>query len=182
MGITSVPLTFSALYCLVNPKACFGSCPTVYVKENGQYQFCSELFSYSISPYMEADDLDLLIGNLDQTKNPLDIRITNEALETHYINEMRLIQVTHPKNTAVYPTSSNQLLLFDEFHPPEEAKNSQGADVLSQIVKNDQVGYRSPDDLILELKKGPYSDFLDLKVKVPPSIQNVKLLLKSAER
>jgi len=178
MGITAIPLTFLAVYCLINPKACFGSCPTVYVKENGQYQFCSELFSYSISPYMEADDLDLLIGNLDQTKNPLDIRITNEALETHFINEMRLIQVTHPKNTAVYPTPDNQLLLFDEFHPPEEAKNSQGADVLSQIVKNDQVGYRSPDELVLELKKGIYFDFLDLKVKVPPSIPSVKLLLK----
>lgn len=178
LGITALPLTVTALYCLVNPKACFGSCPTVYVKENGQYRFCSELFSYSISPYMEADDLDLLIGNLDPTPEFLDVRITNEALETHFINEMELIRVTHPKNTAVFPTPDNQLLLFSEFNPPEEAKNSKDADVRSQIAKNDQVGYRSPEDLVLELKNGAYFDFLDLKMKVPPSISQAKLLLK----
>jgi len=178
MGITAVPLTILAAYCLVNPKACFGSCPTVYVRENDQYQFCSELFSYSVSPFMEADDLDLLIGNLDKTKDPLDIRITNEALETHFINEMKLVQVIHPKNTAVYPTSSNQMILFNEFHTPVEAKNSQGVDVLSRIEKNDQVGYRSPEELVLELKKGAYFDFLDLKMKIPPSTPRINLLLK----
>lgn len=177
-GVSSVPLTFFALYCLADPKACFGSCPTVYIKENDQYLFCSELFSYSISPHMEADDLDLLAGSINRIETPLDIRITNEALETHFINKMRLIQVTHPKNTAVYPTPDNQLLLFNEFHPPQEAQNSQGLNVLSQIIKDDEIGYRSPDDLVLKLKEGAHFDFLDMKVKVPSSTSNIKLLLK----
>jgi hypothetical protein len=86
MGLTAPPLTILAVYCLADPKACFGSCPTVYVRENNQYEFTSELFSYCISPYMEANDLDLLIGNLDKAKESVEIRVTNEALETHFIN------------------------------------------------------------------------------------------------
>lgn len=179
MDITALPLTFSAIYCLICPKCCFGSCPTVYIRDNGQYLFCSELFSYSISPYMEADDLDLLVSDYSRKGEPLDVRVTNEALETHYINEMTLLQVTHPKNTAVYPTSDNRLLLYRELRSPDEAKNSQGDDVLAQVAKTDQLGYRSPEHLVGELKNGPYFDHIDLRFRVPPSTSRINLLLKA---
>jgi len=179
MAITALPLFSSSLYCLACPKCCFGSCPTVYVKENGQYFFCSELFSYSISPYMEAHDLDLLVSDYSRKGELLEVRVTNEALETHHINEMKILQVTHPRNTAVYSTSDNRLLLFKELRSPDEARSSLGDDVLVQVAKADQLGYRSPESLVAGLKNGPCFDHIDLRFNVPFSSTRINLLLKA---
>jgi hypothetical protein len=49
-----------SVFCLVNPKACFGSCPTFYASDGDSLQLQAEGFSTSVSPSLEKNDVDML--------------------------------------------------------------------------------------------------------------------------
>ncbi len=47
--------------CIMNPKACFGSCPTFYINEPDNFHYAAaEGFSNAIAPSMEYEDIDCL--------------------------------------------------------------------------------------------------------------------------
>ncbi len=48
------------IYCITNPKACFGSCPTYYADVDGEPMLQAEGFSASVAPALERDDIDAL--------------------------------------------------------------------------------------------------------------------------
>jgi hypothetical protein len=178
LDLTAPPLIASSIYCLVCPKCCFGSCPTVYVKENDEYQLTAELFSFSVGRLMEADDIDLVADHVGSLSGPFEVRVTNEALETHAINYLQPLAVIHPPQTSVYPDSNNQLLVFRKFLSPSRASNSLGEDVLDTIARADEKIYRSPLELVEQMTTGPAFDHLDLSIKVPPATASVNLLLR----
>ena len=92
--IVGVPLSLVGLYCISNPKACFGSCPTFYTFNNDKWELVAEGFSSSILPAFEKQDIDMLYRTTNDTNN-LQIKLTNEALETH-INQRSTGDACHP--------------------------------------------------------------------------------------
>lgn len=164
-------------YCVACPKCCFGSCPTVYTYDNGKASLETELFSSSISRMLENEDLDLL-----KQKIPDDgiykLKITNEALETHYINKFNLILAEHPSGTSVYPDINGKLTLFRNPVSVKSAYNSAGEDVLNKISCEDTMIYRSGTELVNNLKYGPKSDWIDITADVPDGKCNAKLLVR----
>ncbi len=89
------------IYCVSNPKACFGSCPTFYVDENAPLQAVNaEGFSSSIAPALEKRDLDALQYSTSDTHFSLSMR--NEALETHVVNQLVLHAVPKKKDEHVF--------------------------------------------------------------------------------
>ena len=50
--MTGVSLAVTT-FCIINPKACFGSCPTFYVCEGNDYKLQAEGFSSSVAPSLE---------------------------------------------------------------------------------------------------------------------------------
>ena len=61
LTVLSVASAGMTVYCIANPKACFGSCPTFYAQdEAGQPMMMAEGFSASVSPTLEDTDLDAL--------------------------------------------------------------------------------------------------------------------------
>lgn len=93
--ISGISLLGSAI-CLTNPKACFGSCPTFYIDYNGEQHLQAEGFSSSISPSLEATDVDALYHAKPSGKI-FRIEMKNEALETHSVRHVNLLLV--PKST-----------------------------------------------------------------------------------
>jgi len=178
LNVSAVPLVFSSLYCLSCPKCCFGSCPTVYTEDGGEFKLAAELFSFSVGRLAESDDLDFLAGSAGPPGRPFEMRLTNEALESHRINWLRPLAVVHPLGTRVFPDSNNRLVLFRRFLPPLEARNSLGEDVLPAVAEADDRACRSPQSLVERLKEGPFFDHLDVKLKIPPGASSVKLLLR----
>ncbi len=87
--------------CAVNPKACFGSCPTFYVTDGGREALQAEGFSTSVARAFEADDLDDL-----PLARPVDGAVTlamrNEALETHVTRRVSLLAVDSPAGSRAY--------------------------------------------------------------------------------
>ena len=91
LAFTAPPLTFLGIYCIACPKCCFGSCPTIYTYDGKDYNLEAELFSECISKQLEESDIDLLRQKI--INNSFKLKITNEALETHYINKFEVLHL-----------------------------------------------------------------------------------------
>lgn len=101
-GITGI----MAGICITNPKACFGSCPTFYIKNSSGYHLRAEGFSSSISPSLEATDLDALFIESEPGAK-FSIEMKNEALETHVIRSVNLLAVPKSTDSRVFKDSQN---------------------------------------------------------------------------
>ena len=150
LGLHGSILTPVAIYCTECPKCCFGSCPTIYVNQGNEQVLKAELFSYSISKYQQEMDLDLLYQGI-KNSGQYGIRVTNEALETHYIDFLNIQAVEHPNGTKVYPTSDCNFVITRRLLSPIKVSNSQNSDVLPLVLKRDTQCYRT-DSLIFVAK------------------------------
>jgi hypothetical protein len=109
-----VPLTILTIislgataYCAANPKACFGSCPTFYVDDGKTSRLQAEGFSSSVSPALEARDIDALY-RARPSGDELELRMTNEALETHVVRYADVLALPRPADGRVFATSDGE--------------------------------------------------------------------------
>jgi len=118
--ITSASVALT-VYCITNPKACFGSCPTFYVEDEQKLILQAEGFSSSIAPSLEASDIDALYR-----AKPIDrkfqVIMKNEALETHVIRYVDLLAVRRPKEGRVFVTSDGVFWQTNQLIPPTDCQ------------------------------------------------------------
>ncbi|HVO73673.1 MAG TPA: hypothetical protein VMT35_06595, partial [Ignavibacteriaceae bacterium] len=108
--------------------------------------------------------------------NNYNLKITNEAMETHYINKFEIVVAEHPLGTELYPAIDNSLLLFSEIINAS-AISKDGKDITNLLQHDDNKFYRSGVEKVSELKKGTLSDWIEIKI---PAVKNSpsKMLLK----
>jgi hypothetical protein len=87
-------------YCLSNPKACFGSCPTFYAFDGERESLQAEGFSASVARALEATDVDAM-WTARPRGTAFDVRMTNDALETHAVDSVRLLAAPRPHGGRV---------------------------------------------------------------------------------
>lgn len=177
LGLFGLTQSGVAIYCLSCPKCCFGSCPTVYTFDGNQYHLEAELFSYSISKLLEERDLDLVRQKIPDN-GLYKIRITNEALETHYLNQFSLLTVNHPIGTQVFPSGTNQFVMINHLSPPDEVLNSKKNDVLDQVISSDNKSYRSELEMLKNLENGPTHDWLKIKKNLQFNTDSVTMVIR----
>jgi hypothetical protein len=175
--VTAPFMTFLGVVCIINPKSCFGSCPTVYTYEASSEVLEAELFSSSISKLMEESDLDV-IGARPDADGAFMLRVTNEALETHYINQFQLLSLEHPTGTRVFPGPENSFVIVKDLHEPLVATSRGGVNVLPAIKAADDTQYRTGDDAFERLTSENENDWVDLSVNVPEGTTSVKMVLR----
>lgn len=144
--VTGVTAGF-AVFCLINPKACFGSCPTFYAFNGDSLVLMAEGFSESVSPSLEDNDIDMLYHAVPQ--KTMNLRLTNEALETHVIRYANLLIAEKNGDERVFATPGGGFLLTDNIVSPEDCRVS-GISCLDKVLFPDGVDYFSeadPDDL-----------------------------------
>ncbi|UCH11004.1 MAG: hypothetical protein JSU61_03695 [Fidelibacterota bacterium] len=93
----------TTMFCLINPKACFGSCPTFYASDGNEMVIQSEGFSSSVLPALEARDIDALY-HARAMESPVHIKMTNEALETHVVRSVHLLAVPQEGDDRIFAT------------------------------------------------------------------------------
>jgi hypothetical protein len=93
----------------------------------------AELFSHCISKQLEDGDLDLLTQKVGDDGR-YQLLLTNEALETHYINRFSLLAVNHPIGTQVLPSVNGGFVTIRKPVPPKEVVNRQGKNVLGLVI------------------------------------------------
>jgi hypothetical protein len=111
--------------CVINPKACFGSCPTFYVSDGDSARLEAEGFSSSISPALEATDVDALY-RAHPSGGRLSVDMKNEALETHVVRHVDLLAVPRTKGSRVFADDRNGYWECSSLTAPHSAQGPEG--------------------------------------------------------
>ncbi|KAB2847066.1 MAG: hypothetical protein F9K42_10710 [Ignavibacterium sp.] len=107
LTILTIVTGIFTVFCIVNPKACFGSCPTFYAFNGEDFIVQSEGFSSSISPSLEERDIDALYRIKPKSKD-FTIQLKNEAYETHVIRSANLLALPKPDGGRVFATPDDE--------------------------------------------------------------------------
>ena len=117
------------------------SCPFVYIDQGKGYEFRGELFAGKIYKSLEDDDY-LLLGHNESIKGLREIAISNELLETDYINYAELIAIDHPAGSQIIPDRLGNFLSISSAQQPLTATSKLGNNILDQLVKPDSSYFR----------------------------------------
>lgn len=130
-------------YCLANPKACFGSCPTFYAPGKDQLlESNAEGFSKSISPLFEEGDIDAL--KFSTKERVFQLTMKNEALETHVINEVKLYSIPRKVSEMIYHNPDGIFYKCQNTIPCKKAFSKK--DFTDKILFQDDKEYFSKSD------------------------------------
>jgi hypothetical protein len=128
IATTTVVLGGITGYCVINPKGCFGSCPTFYVEGAGGREPerpQAEGFSESVARALEARDLDALLVDRPAGTD-VAVVMRNEALETHAVRGVRLLAVPRPSGGRVLAGTDDRLYPAPGLVPPLECRAAEG--------------------------------------------------------
>jgi len=157
--------------------AIFGSCPTYYVDSAGTYLLEGEGFSYSIAPLFEARDVDRLrIHTAPDGTVRLEVR--NEALETHYVNHLELLEVEHAASETVVGDEANRLLIVHDLAAPTRAVDRTGRDVRRDVAAADGEPYRSDPGVIAGARLDDLEDWIDVALPAPMAAESVAIVFR----
>lgn len=154
--------------------AIFGSCPTTYSLQDTEPVMEAESFSYSIAPGFEARDLDRLGIVFHGDDVVLEVR--NEALETHYINQLELFAVNHDDGEFVYADHRDRPLVLGELQAATAAIDNSGRQVRDVIAAADDDSWRSPDERLAAVTDTDFDDHIILSFDVQPGSNNAMVL------
>jgi hypothetical protein len=145
------------IICITNPKACFGSCPTFYINGHDDFHYAdAEGFSNAISPSLEYGDMDAL-NNERLHDNTFSVTMKNEALETHYIKEVKLVVFPTNNDERVYQSPANDFYLCENNYVLTTAKDNENditallkyQDRLERFSFSDSHNLSSKEEIIL---------------------------------
>jgi hypothetical protein len=159
--------------------AIFGSCPTVYSHgENGSV-LEAETFSHSIAPLLESRDLDRL-GAAADGAGAVTLDVRNEALETHYINHLQLLEVAHPRGALIAPGPDNRPLRLGDVHPFATAVDRDGRDLARVLAEADGDAFQTGAMRLATAESGDLEDWIDLTAPARGSEMALVLRLKNS--
>ena len=171
--LTVVGGTFAAAALAV---AIFGSCPTIYSDSAGRPVLEAETFSYSIAPLFEARDVDRLVAGVGPDGLVrLDVR--NEALETHYLNHLELLDARHAPDETVLPDPRGRVLAVSQTRPAARVIDRAGRSVGPLLAREDGRIFRTDPRTLRRASITDFNDYLEITAAVPPGADTVALVL-----
>jgi hypothetical protein len=145
LGFMTTVLGALSIVCAVDPKGCFGSCPTFYVDERDSGRPLAEGFSSSIARSLEARDVDALFALPPRAGRRLDLTMRNEALETHAVRRVRLLAVVRPRGGRVLAAPDGRFHEAFDLRPPDACRAPEG-DCRAALAEWDAKERSSPAD------------------------------------
>lgn len=166
-----------AAICITDPK-CFGSCPTFYSDSAGTAVLEAEGFSYSISPLLEARDVDRLRAQPD-TSGLLRLQVWNEALETHYINQLELLESVHSRSEFVLPDERARPVAVQHLTAPATITDRAGRDVRPLLANaGDGAIFATDSGALARATAADPNDYLDLHFPRPRGGDSLAVVLR----
>jgi hypothetical protein len=157
--------------------AIFGSCPTFYADSAGTAVLQAEAFSYAIAPMFEHRDMD----RLRLAPGPdgiVRLEVRNEALETHYINHLELLEVTHASDEMVVSTEGGTHIALRGLTPLSGIVNAAGEDVTASLLYEDGDLYATSPAFAAARSAEDLNDHLEFTVRAPAGTSSVAVLLR----
>ena len=156
--------------------ALFGSCPTFYADSAGTELLQGEGFSYSIAPLFEQRDLDRL-RLIDAKDGRIVLRVRNEALETHYINHVELLEIERQADELALGDNNGQPLALRNLSSPFKVRDRAGRDVAKIVSALDQDVYSTHDGIVRDVKASDLEDYLELTLPAARGVDSVAMVL-----
>jgi hypothetical protein len=174
--------------CLVDTKACFGSCPTFYVTDgvtdSAESFLHAEGFSASIAPALEATDVDALYRANPRGRD-FRLRLTNEALETHVVRHADVLALPRPPSARVLVTPEGRFRPATSLQAPLRCAAAEGdcADLIGAFDGRERMSPADSFDLAaretLDLEFAPVPGEAGLVVTSRQSLMTTYLLYRS---
>lgn len=137
-----------AIVCSIDPKSCFGSCPTFYIDGADSSRVRAEGFSSSVASVLEHRDVDALnVGSW--LSRELLIRMRNEALETHLVRRVNVLAVPRHPGERIFALADSAFVSATAIASPTSCTSPSG-DCLRAIAQQDDSEWTSrvdPTDL-----------------------------------
>jgi tetratricopeptide (TPR) repeat protein len=131
------------------------SCPYLYAWTGQRFEFVTDFLGGGEMGYWEApgvrnvpDPTEYVRIRGDQLRakdGRLDLRVTNELEEVLYLDQVKLLAVTHPQGVEVYPNEGMvdpprefKLWAVRDLEPPTAAIDQDGSDALAKIARLDR--------------------------------------------
>ena len=165
-----------ALACIADPK-CFGSCPTIYADSAGSPVLEAEGFSGSISPLLEARDVDRLRVRAD-AEGKVRLQIWNEALETHFINHLELLAVEHHADETVLPDAHGIPIAVSGETPLATVTDRSGRKLETILGRTDGDVFSSDTARIASTTASDLVDHIDITLPAPPGTDSAAVILR----
>jgi hypothetical protein len=154
----------------------FGSCPTFYADSAGTELLQAEGFSYAIAPLFEQRDVDRL--RLTPTPDGrVVLRIRNEALETHYINQLELLEVTHRPGESALPDQGGHPLAVGDGRISATIRDRSGRDISASVSAIDQKVFTTLPKRLASATANDLDDHIDVAFKAPTGADSVVVML-----
>jgi hypothetical protein len=157
--------------------AIFGSCPTIYADADGVAVLEAESFSYSIAPLFEQRDVDRLVAR-PGADGVLTLEVRNEALETHYLNHMELLEVRHAPGSFVLPDAGGLPVAVHDARAALRATDRSGRDVRAVIASHDNVAYDTPEALLYDVNEDDVADWIEVAFPAPLGVDSAALVMR----
>ena len=157
--------------------AIFGSCPTFYADSAGVAQLQAEGFSYSIAPIFESRDIDRL-RVIRAADGSVRLEVRNEALETHYVNQLEILQVAHTTSETALVDEFNRVVAVSGEVPLSSARDRRGRDVSRSVAWHDGVVYSTDERIMKRGRVGDLDDWIDISAPAPQGADSVAIVLR----
>ena len=141
-----------------------GSCPTVYSDSAGHLALEAELFSLSVAPLLEHRDVHALRAQPDAT-GVLSLEVRDEMLETHYFNQLALLEVTHAPDESIVPDGQEHPVAVRAPLAASAMRDRTGHDVGAMFAAGRV--FRSDSTLLTQASSTDLEDFIDITVPAP---------------
>jgi hypothetical protein len=159
--------------------ALFGSCPTVYSDSAGTAVLDAEIFANRISAIFEARDLDLLRAHPD-ANGIVRLEVRNEALETHYINALELLEIEHAADETIVPDERGKPVAVRSPQAPVHARDAVGRDVTSVLARRDGDVFSTDPSFVAAQNANDIWDSVDLTFANPRRESALTLHLRNS--
>ena len=154
----------------------FGSCPTFYADSAGTELLQAEGFSYAIAPLFEQRDVDRL--RLTPTADGrVVLRIRNEALETHYINQMELLEVTHARGEMAVPDQRGHPLALSTSRILAAITDRSGRNIAAAVKAIDENVFTTLPARVANVTAADLDDFIDIAFPAPAGADSAVIVL-----
>ncbi|MFN2563709.1 MAG: hypothetical protein ABR499_01690 [Gemmatimonadaceae bacterium] len=176
IALTTLSSTVATIGAIGLAVAIFGSCPTIYADSAGTPVLQAEVFANRISPLFEARDIDRLSATANE-RGLLQLEVRNEALETHYINHLELLEIRHAVGEFVVPDERGRALAVRSIAPVAAARDRAGRDLTRTLRAADGDVFVTDSVTLRRATADDPRDYIDLAVARPAGSDSVAVVL-----
>jgi hypothetical protein len=176
VALTLVAIPATVLAATVGAVVIFGSCPTYYADSAGTELLQGEGFSYAIAPLFEQRDVDRL-RLTPQADGRIVLTVRNEALETHYINHLELLEVRHSSTESALPDQTGRAVALGHERIRATIRDRAGRDLANEVSSPDEKVFTTLDSRLARVTADDLDDHIDIAFKAPADVDSVAIVL-----